>query len=617
MTKLKEFYFSQYETRQPDPPIPHCMNTEFIWQTLASATILLGAWYLWWRWSFSLNTDALWFSIPVVVAESCAYIGLLLFFHNLWSIADTKPQIAPELRSDIIENGGNKLISVDVFLPTFNEDPELTRYSIRDAKAVNYSFPIDIRIHVLDDGNRQEMQDVARQEDVNYITRNSNIGYKAGNLRNGMEQTCGDFLVILDSDTRPFPTLLQNTLGYFRDPDVAWVQTPQWFYDMPEGQRLENYLAARTGRIGDLVGKGIQRCIGPVRIGADPFVSDPKLFYDIIQRRRNGANASFCCGAGSVHRRDAVMEAALKAFSDNVTAKVSDFSSHIKDAEQRRSIEAALNIEMLHATEVTPYKYHVSEDIYTSLVLLSDSDRNWKSVLHPGVEIKMLSPLDMQSWAMQRFKYAGGTLDIMANDNPLFRKGLNLSQKLMFAMTFWSYLAPLWNVIFISAPIIALFTGVTPIAAYSSEFFAHLLPFLIIHELASAAGTWGVDNRKGKMLNLAFFSFNLQAIWAVATRQEIKFKVTPKTRKEDLFLRLVYPQIAVVILTLSAITFAGVSLLITPDQKALGSFVVNSFWGLTNTWAMSVLIFAALWKPPVEENSEIDVKNRLIVKEAA
>ena len=42
-----------------------------------------------------------------------------------------------------------------------------------------------------------------------------------------------------------------------------------------------------------------------LEIGEDPLVNDPRIFYDILLRRRNWANASFCCGAGSIHRREA------------------------------------------------------------------------------------------------------------------------------------------------------------------------------------------------------------------------------------------------------------------------------------------------------------------------
>ena len=611
MRALKKFYFTEYENRTPPPPLVHSTKIEFMWQVTATCAAILGLWYLTWRWTSSLNADALWFSVLVVSAESLSFIGMLLYFHNLWSVSDTPQQPAPSRRDQVVFDHCDRLLSVDVFLPTYTEDPEMTRYSIRDAMALKYPHPIDIRVHVLDDGNRPEMKTVALEEGVNYLTRETNIGYKAGNLRNGMEQTDGDFLVILDSDTRVFPTLLENTLGYFRDPDMAWVQTPQWFYDIPEGDTLDQVGKRYLGRFGVAIGNVIQCVFGPITFKNDPFVSDAQLFYDVILRRRNGANASFCCGAGSVHRREAVMEAALRAFSNQVDQAVDNMTRFEPCPTRKSAMERAMVHEYAITTEFTPYKFHVSEDIYTSIILQSDTERNWKSVLHPGIETKMLSPLDMQSWAMQRFKYAGGTLDIMAHDNPLFNAGMSTRQKLMYAMTFWSYLAPLWTIIFIAAPIFALLTGISPVAAYSWEFFGHLLPFLLVHELASILGTWGINNRKGKMLNLAFFSFNIQAIWAVVRGKEVKFKVTPKTRATGNFLGLVAPQITVLALCIGAIGYAAVGHVLDPDPQKLTALIVNGFWAGLNGYAMTVLISAALWKPNDMKREKVDVKNRL------
>ncbi len=212
---------------------------------------------------------------------------------------------------------------------------------------------------------------------------------------------------------------------------------------------------------------------------------------------------------------------------------------------------------------------------------------------------------------MQRFKYAGGSLDILINDFPLFRGGLSFRQSLMYAATFWSYLAPLWNVIFIAAPLIALFTGLSPIQAYSIEFFLHLLPFLIIHELAAIFATWGIDNRQGKMLNVAFFSFNLKALWAAIRGKEIKFHVTPKERNDQRHIELVAPQIGVVLITIVAVAYALSYALIYPKDADLGLLVVNVFWAAYNANAMTVLIAAALWTPTKENDHAIDVKNRL------
>lgn len=612
MTDLKTFYFSEFEDREPEPPLPHSVVIEIIWQCLAICSIGLGAWYLAWRWMLSFNPDAMWFSYLVFGAEFCAFIGLLLYVHNLWSVNDTPQTDPPEFCDDLIfERDDNTPISVDVFLPTYNEDPEMTRYSIRDAKAITYPYSLDLRIHVLDDGNRAQMKQVSEDEDVNYITRTNNIGYKAGNLRNGMAVTYGDFIVILDSDTRPFPTILEHTLGYFRDPDVAWVQTPQWFYDIPKGRRLIWDWAKRYGRMGGFAARGIERLIGPIVVGRDPFISDAKLFYDVIQRRRNGLNVSFCCGAGSIHRREAVMEAALKSYAKSIEDKSHEFVSYAKPTTCKEDMQKSVRKEMSISTQFTPYKFHVSEDIYTSILLHSDSERHWKSVYHPHVESKMLSPLDIQSWAMQRFKYAGGSLDILINDFPFFRGGLSLRQSLVYAATFWSYLTPLWNIIFIVAPLIALFTGLSPIHAYSVEFFAHLLPFLIIHELAAIFATWGVDNRQGKMLNIAFFSLNLKALWAVLRGQEIKFHVTPKERSNQRHIKLVAPQIGVVVITIIALIYAFTQTLIYPEDADLGLLIVNVFWAIYNANAMTVLIFAAFWTPTKEDDYSVDVKNRL------
>ena len=230
------YYFTAFEDRTPPPPIPHSEGREMLWQFLATIALALGGWYIMWRWKSSINWDAAWFSLSLLIAETISYIGLIIFAVNLWKVEDTPSQEPPRIIGDCLtEITPERPLAVDVFFPTYNEDVELVRLGIRDAKRIHYPHPIDIAIHVLDDGKREEMRRVADEEGVNYISRNNNIGFKAGNLRNAMEQTHGDFIVICDADTRPFPTMLAHTLGYFRDPNVAWVQTPQWFFDLTEG----------------------------------------------------------------------------------------------------------------------------------------------------------------------------------------------------------------------------------------------------------------------------------------------------------------------------------------------------------------------------------------------
>lgn len=603
------FYFEKFEDRLPEPPLPHNEKLELLWQFFAVMALTVGFWYITWRWTSSLNYEALWYAIPLVVAETGAYIGLALFTFNLWKVEDTPKKDAPKMLSEVVNYTPqeDRPITVDMYFPTYDEDPELVRLSLQDAKNVQNPMGVDITIHVLDDGERADMKQVSDEEGVNYITREGNIGFKAGNLRNAMEQTGGDFIVICDADTRPFPTMLKNTLGYFCDSDVAWVQTPQWFFDLPEGKPLDEALEKHLSKPGKWLGKGIQKVIGPMNVGEDPFVNDPKMFYDVIQRRRNWCNASFCCGAGSIHRREAVMEAALKSYSEQLDKDTDDIKNKVKkltgETEIDKDLEDLIHQQALMDSEFTPYRFHVSEDIYTSIVLHSDPDRNWKSVMHPDVESKMLSPQDLLTWTIQRFKYAGGTLDIAKSDNPVFRKGMSLPQRLMYATTVWSYIGGIWNAIFLTAPLIYLFFAVSPVQSYNMEFYVHILPFLLLTEIAFMLGGWGLAGYPSKASYLAFFPTNLRAMWTVLKGETISFHVTPKDRQEGNFLHLAVPQTVIIILTIIGISFAWWQFEHEHPSYDISGVLLNTFWGLNNIMALSSIVFAAFWQPEPEPSS--------------
>lgn len=605
---MPKYYFSRFEQRTPPEPLhtpPWMMR---LWQVLAVAGLVLGANYIRWRWMESLNMDALWYAVPLALAETLAWIGTLLFTINIWQVKDPECPPPPDDINQCLlpqDRGDSRPPKVDLFIATYSEDVELVRLSIQDALKMTYPAEIVYRVHVLDDGRRPEMRAVCEEEGVNYITRDNNIGYKAGNIRNGMEHTDGDFLIICDADTRVFPTLLTHTLGYFRDPDVAWVQTPQWFFDLPEGERLHAWLKRKAGLPGYLVGRATEGIFGRLTIGSDPFFNDPRMFYDVILRRRNWANAAFCCGAASVHRREAVMQAALRSYVFTVEEEIDRYTATIRDPETRAALSHAMLPHVISDTELTPYKFHVSEDIYTSIVLHGDSERRWRSVMHPTIESKMLSPQDLLTWMIQRFKYAAGSLDILFHDKIFSRRRFSLSpgQTLMYATTFWSYLACIWNAVFLISPLIYLFTGIPPVSAYSTPFYLHFLPFFIVTELAFMFGTWGISAWDGRASYLSFFSVNLRALNTVLRGEKIKFDVTPKERQTGRFLYLVKPQIAIVVLTLLGLIWGGIQIARGQVDDPSG-YVINIFWGGVNIAAMLPMIMAAMWTPPETQEAE-------------
>ena len=98
-----DFYFKKFEHRRPEPPQPYSVTLEVLFQILATAAIVLGVWYLHWRWTESLNPHALWFAIPLVIAENLAFIGTILTFLNFWMIRDFEQKPPPETMADVTE----------------------------------------------------------------------------------------------------------------------------------------------------------------------------------------------------------------------------------------------------------------------------------------------------------------------------------------------------------------------------------------------------------------------------------------------------------------------------------------------------------------------------------
>ena len=530
------------------------------------------------------NPDALLFSVLVASAETLFFLGTILFYFDIWDEGDT-PRKAPTMtRTDHDEQ---RDVTVDIFITTYDEDEATVAPSIDAALNVHVPECTTTRIWVLDDGKRSEFEALAKRRGVGYLTRPDNLGFKAGNLRNALFHTDGDFVLICDADTRLFPCFLQNTLGYFNDPDVAWVQTPHWFYDIPEGEDWADWFSNRTS----LDAQGIwARCFrgvaqylsGKPRKGLDPFLSDPALFFDVIQRRRNRHGASFCCGAGSIHRREAIFENALKRFSHEAT-------------DGRRP-------KPLASIDLQPFRFHVSEDIYTSMNLQSDPDRSWKSVYHPQVESRMLSPWTMQAWATQRLKYAGGTFDIMLRDPHIFGRSMPWRTRLHYAATFWSYLTAIWTPIMLIAPAISLFLGIAPVKAYSLEFFAYFLPAVLISELAMIAACKDHDIQCGRVMATGGLVIQLRALLSVLAGKRPSFPPTPKTpdRAVQVIANLRYIWVNVVLM--ATYCCAAIYGLWGYTEGWSGYSVpfltVNLFWLAWNSLSVVRILRAAFWCPP-------------------
>lgn len=598
---MKQFYFSKFENRKPYEFIPENKFRTLLFQFFGIITVLFGLSYIYWRWRYSLNPDALWFAIPLVVAETLSYISTILIVINFWSYKDPPRSSAVRYLSEIedLQERNDRPLSIDVFIATFNEDVELVRLSIHDAKKMIYPYrDVEIKIYVLDDGRRdgrdpniQNMKKVAMEEGVGYLLREHNEGYKAGNLKNGLQHTKGDLFVILDADTRPFEGFLANTSGYFRNKKLAWVQTPQWFYDTTEPQKLSTVIKSKFNLKNKYLVGPVDFLFGKFEINEDIFGNDPRVFYDVILRKRNFYNAAFCCGAGSLHRREAVMSLALKDFAKGIK----ESEEGLVDSGSRGPEIKKSKKEFLLKQEIIPFKFHASEDIYTSILLHADTEHKWESLQHPHIECKMLSTQNLDSWIKQHQRYAQGSLDIAFKDNPVFKKGLTLGQKLCYFNTIWSYFSPLWIIVFLFSPIIFFFTLQLPVSAYSFDFFKYFIPFQIMNTITITIGTWGIRTKRGDQYYISGFWYMLMSIVSVIRGKKVKFNVTPKNISKARNIRHIIPHMVIIGLSLLGIGY-NIGLLIWGYHPSPSGFVANGFWTIVNLIDLSIMVRAANWK---------------------
>lgn len=590
-------YFEALSCRQPPTFAPMSAKRRWVWQFLAGATVAAGAAYLQWRWTESLNPDAMVFSVCVALAETLFFMGTVLFYFDIWDEVDTPTTAA--VRPEVAQGTRAPVTTVDIFVTTYDEPIEVVRPSLDAAAEVVVPAGVRVRLCVLDDGDRREMAREAEQRGIIYFSRQSNTGFKAGNLRHALLRTSGDFVVICDADTRLMPTFLQNTLGYFGDPKVAWVQTPHWFYDLPAGESWHGWFARkmpRWMRKRPRLAGGVTFALarlgiwisGRTQVGADPFLSDPSVFFDVIQRRRNRNGASFCCGAASIHRREAVFDAALRDKAHMVRAHAN---------QTRLSNEACLA-----ALPLQPYRFHVSEDLYTSIVLHADQKAGWTSVYHTQIEARMLSPWSMSAWAAQRLKYAGGTFDIAVWDNPVFRRGLSWRQKLHYGATFWSYFSALWAPVLLFAPVVSLCTGLAPVTAYSVEFFQRFLPAVVLGELAMLAACKGHAIGAGRVLAVVALPLQWRALYCVLRRRKPRFAPTPKLPGSDTTSNfwLIWPHtVMLAMMTAAAIWGIWHTVLQSPGYSS-ALLWVNLFWLLVNMRLVGRALHMARWRIPTE-----------------
>ena len=249
-------------------PAPESAARRWSIRSVAVTALVVNAAYLVWRTTSTVDLGVWWVSLPLLILEFHAALGIALFTFSLWTV-DSQPP-APQVDKP---RG-----PIAVLVPTYNESNDILIPTIAAAVAMR----IKHETWVLDDGNRPEVARLARKLGARYLTRPTHEHAKAGNINHALGKIKAEFVAILDADHVASDQFLVRTLGYFDDASVAVVQTPQEFYNTDSFEHASGEGEARF--------------------------HEQALFYRVLQAGKNRWGAAFWCGTGAVLRMTALRE---------------------------------------------------------------------------------------------------------------------------------------------------------------------------------------------------------------------------------------------------------------------------------------------------------------------
>ena len=257
------------------------------WTFLALGSLVVTR-YIFWRATSTLPSldQPLNFSIGLMLVAAELYCVLILVI-SLIINAD------PLDRKPLERGDDDALPTVDVFIPSYNEDDYILATTIAAAKSMDYPAA-KLTVWLLDDGGtdqkvndadprkaaaalarRTSLQTLCAALGARYLTRAKNEHAKAGNMNNGLKHAKAEIVVVFDADHAPFRSFLRETIGHFaKDAKLFLVQTPHVFLNPDPIER--NLRTFQT------------------------MPSENEMFYSITQRGLDKWNGSFFCGSAAL-----------------------------------------------------------------------------------------------------------------------------------------------------------------------------------------------------------------------------------------------------------------------------------------------------------------------------
>jgi cellulose synthase (UDP-forming) len=169
----------------------------------------------------------------------------------------------------------------------------------------------------------------------------------------------------------------------------------------------------------------------------------------------------------------------------------------------------------------------IAEDFHTTIRMLR---HGWKSRYHDEVLVQGLAPHDLDSYLLQRDRWARGNLAVFTlPESPLRASELRPLQRLSYFASLAAYLAPPMRLLLLLTLGLVLWTGELPMKISVVALAALWLPYLVLNLGAGAALARGYmkigETAHYELLTMEIYTRALRCVFRPG---RTAFKVTPK-----------------------------------------------------------------------------------------
>ena len=529
----------------------HKRKTAFFTITMILMTI-----YLIWR---------LFFTLPLHEGIPQMIFGILLMLAEVITTFTTFELYYRKIKSDKQELDFPKIVKedypdVDVFIATHNESCDLLYKTANACTYMDYPDSNKVHIYFCDDGNRQEVKDLADSLHIGYLPLANNTEAKSGNLNNALEKTNSPLIATFDADMIPQHTFLLKTVPYFllpkyikengkwrkrteeeleetKDMKIGLIQTPQSFYN-PDLFQYNLY-------------------------AENSIPNEQDFFSKEVNIMRNSSNAIAYTGSNTVISRQA--------------------------------------LEDIHGF---PLKT-ITEDFETSIRIQKEGYITYAT---NEVQAAGLSTTTIQSMIKQRTRWARGVIQSLQNTHAFFTPKLSLAARLTYFSAYlywWSFFN---RIIFILAPIMFALFDFQVVNTNFNHLLIFWLPAYFFYSLSMRYLSSNIRNQRWSQVVDTILApyLIIPVLLETLHIHQRSFKVTNKkkdnSRKKNIYYAI--PHIFLVILSILSI----VHFVKGKYGWALIYSSIIIFWLMYNLVALLYALFFMLGREAPRKSERIKAK---------